>query len=103
MKSAVPDLAMVPRWVIASSRLMPIPLSSRVTVLASLSKLTRIFSSAPPSSSSGLARASKRNLSTASEAFEINSRRKISLLEYSEWIMRCSSCFTSVWKPRVSF
>jgi hypothetical protein len=24
-------------------------------------------------------------------------------LLYSEWIMRCSSCFTSAWKPRVSF
>jgi hypothetical protein len=23
-------------------------------------------------------------------------------LEYSEWIIRRSSCFTSAWKPRVS-
>ncbi|MNF00316.1 hypothetical protein D3C80_1991270 [compost metagenome] len=84
MKSAVPDLAMVPRWAMTSSRLMPMPLSSRVTVPASLSKLRRIFSSSPPSSSSGLARASKRSLSTASEALEISSRRKISLFEYSE-------------------
>ncbi|MNP66918.1 hypothetical protein D3C76_1626860 [compost metagenome] len=68
-----------------------------------MSKLRRIFSSASPSNSSGLAKASKRNLSAASEALEISSRRKISLFEYKEWIMRCSSCFTSVWKPRVSF
>jgi hypothetical protein len=31
-----------------------------------------------------------------------SSRRKISLLLYKEWIIRCSSCFTSAWKPRVS-
>ena len=32
----------------------------------------------------------------------MSSRRKISGWLYSEWIMRCSSCFTSAWKPRVS-
>ncbi|MNF02735.1 hypothetical protein D3C80_2019300 [compost metagenome] len=75
---------MVPRWAMTSSRLMPMPLSSMVTVRASLSKLTRIFRSLPPSSSAGVASASKRSLSTASEALEISSRRKISLFEYSE-------------------
>jgi hypothetical protein len=44
---------------------------------------------------------SKRSLSHASEALLTSSRRKISLLEYSEWIMRCSSCFTSAWNPSV--
>ena len=41
---------------------------------------------------------SKRNLSQASEALEINSRRKISGLEYKECVTKCSSCATSAWK-----
>ena len=41
----------------------------------------------------------KRSLSAASAALETSSRRKISLFEYKEWIINCSSCFTSVWKP----
>ena len=45
--------------------------------------------------------ASKRNLSDASAAFEISSRKKISLFEYKEWIINCNNCFTSVWKPWV--
>ncbi len=55
------------------------------------------------SSRAGWVSASKRSLSEASAALEMSSRRKISLLEYSEWIISCSSCLTSVWKPRVSF
>ncbi len=47
--------------------------------------------------------ASNRSLSPASEAFETSSRRKISLLPYKEWIIRCRSCETSAWNPRVSF
>jgi hypothetical protein len=43
----------------------------------------------------GIVQASKRSLSQASEALEINSRRKISLLLYSEWIIKFSSCLTS--------
>src|SRR5690242_20780369 len=58
--------------------------------------------SPPPSSSAGLCSASKRSLSQASEALEISSRRKISRFEYSEWIISCSSCFTSAWNPSVS-
>ena len=43
MKSLVPLLAMVPRWSMASCCDMPMPLSVMVSVLASLSKLTRTF------------------------------------------------------------
>ena len=39
--------------------------------------------------------ASNRSLSSASEAFEISSRKKISLWLYSEWIISFSSCLTS--------
>ncbi|SUX30083.1 Uncharacterised protein [Chromobacterium vaccinii] len=87
---------MVPMWDTTSSRLMPMPLSAMVTVRASLSKAMRIFSSGSFSNSSGLARPSKRSLSAASDALEISSRRKISLLEYKEWIISFSSCLTSV-------
>src|SRR5512142_2907772 len=52
--------------------------------------------------SASLCSASKRSLSQASDALETSSLRKISRLEYSEWIIRCSSCLTSVWKPSVS-
>src|SRR5690242_8261358 len=58
-------------------------------------------SSPPPSSNSGRTSDSKRSLSAASAALDTSSRRKISLFEYSEWIISCSSCLTSVWKPRV--
>ena len=101
MNSPVPDLAIVPRWAMASSRLMPMPLSSMVIVRACLSKDTRTPSSPSPSSKRASVRASKRSLSAASAALDTSSRRKISLLEYSEWIISCSSCFTSVWKPSV--
>ena len=77
----MPDLAMVPMCSITSSRDMPMPLSQTVIVRASLSNATRICSVPASSSSSGRVRASKRSLSMASEAFEISSRRKISLLQ----------------------
>ncbi len=57
------------------------PLSVIVSVLASLSKVTLTFNSASLSNKSGALIASKRSLSQASDALEINSRRKISLLE----------------------
>jgi hypothetical protein len=75
---------MVPRCEITSSRLMPMPLSEMVTVFASLSNKTRIFSSWSLPYRASLLIASKRSLSAASEAFEISSRRKISLFEYKE-------------------
>jgi hypothetical protein len=54
--------------------------------------------SASDSNNAGLAMASKRSLSQASDALLTSSRRKMSRLLYSEWIIRCSSCFTSAWK-----
>ncbi len=48
-----------------------------------------------------LSSASKRSLSQASDALETSSRRKISLLEYSEWVTRCRICLTSAWNDRV--
>jgi len=66
-----------------SARLMPIPLSLIVSVPASLSGVKVIDRLSPPSNS-GFASASKRSFSQASEAFEMSSRRKISLCEYSE-------------------
>ena len=41
-------------------------------------------------------------ISNASDALDISSRRKISLLLYKEWIIRFRSCLTSAWKPSVS-
>ena len=79
--SAVPDFAMVPRLLITSSRDIPMPLSEIVTVLASLSNSILIARSLSPSNSESSFNASKRSLSAASDALEINSLRKISLLE----------------------
>jgi hypothetical protein len=73
-----------------------------LTVRASASQLTSMCSSASPASNSGRAMVSKRNLSQASEALEISSRRKISLCEYSEWVTRCSTWATSASNLRVS-
>ncbi len=98
MKSLVPLLAMVPRCSMASCWLMPMPLSTMVKVRAALSKDTRTSRLGWPSYRAGSFSASKRSLSQASEALETSSRRKISLLEYSECVTRCSSCATSAWK-----
>ena len=87
---------MVPIFSTTSVRLMPIPLSLRVMVRAALSMLTRMRSSESPSYRASSLSASKRSLSAASEAFEISSRRNISLLLYKEWIIRPNSCRTSV-------
>ena len=70
--SLVPERAMVPRLLMASSRLMPMPLSTMVTVRFSASALMRTLS--------GLS-SSTRLLSSASLELLISSRRKISLLE----------------------
>ncbi len=82
--SRVPDLAMVPMLSITSWRLMPMPLSAMVMVRASLSNATRIRRSSSVSFRSDSVRIAKRSRSMASEALEITSRRKISLLLYSE-------------------
>ena len=93
---------MVPRCEIASSRLMPMPLSRTVSVPLAGSASIQIASSLSLPSSSGFDSARKRSLSLASEALEISSRRKISLWLYREWIISCSSSRTSAWKPSVS-
>ena len=51
---------------------------------------------------SGVSNAKNRSLSQASLALEISSLRKISRFEYKECTIRCSSCLTSVWNPKVS-
>ena len=99
--SFVPDLAIVPMLAITSSRDIPMPLSATVSVRAALSMRTVIFRSGSLSYRAGAASASKRSLSPASDAFEISSRRKISLLLYREWIISESSCLTSAWNPSV--
>jgi hypothetical protein len=76
----VPERAIVPRLSMTSERLMPMPLSRTVSVPAAASTISVITRLSPPSSS-GFASASKRSFSQASDAFEINSRRKISLCE----------------------
>src|SRR5580700_866167 len=93
---------MVPRCVIASSRLMPMPWSRTVSVAPLASLSIQIARSLSLPSSSGFDNARKRSLSLASEALEINSRRKMSLWLYREWIIRFSSSRTSAWKPSVS-
>ena len=101
MKSLVPLLAMVPRCSTASARLMPMPLSVMVIVLASLSNATRTSKFGASSNNAALFRPSKRSLSQASEALDTSSRKKMSGFEYSEWVTRCSSCDTSAWNDRV--
>ena len=71
-----------------SSRVIPIPLSAMVIVPFFESKSIWTFGSESLSCNSGFERDSKRNLSAASEALEINSLRNISLLLYREWIIR---------------
>src|SRR3984957_5098408 len=96
----VPELAIVPRLSITSASLMPMPLSlmSKVPAAASGASVTE-SGSAPRSS--GLASASKRSFSQASEALEISSRRKISLCEYSEWITNRRTCLVSAWNSLI--
>lgn len=101
MKSLVPLFAMVPRWSMASCALMPMPLSVMVMVRASVSKATRTSRLGASSNKAALFRPSNRSLSQASDALDTSSRKKMSGLEYSEWVTRCSSCATSAWNDRV--
>ena len=91
----MPDFAIVPRFAMASSRDIPMPLSEIVIVPASASTDTRMRRSGSVSSNAAFSSASKRSLSTASDEFEMSSRRKISLFEYKEWIINCRSCRAS--------
>jgi len=83
MKALVPDLAIVPRLLINSYLVIPIPVSQMVKVLLVLSGITLILKFG---STSNLAPSASvidlyLILSKASEALEINSLKKISLLE----------------------
>ena len=79
---------MVPIFSLTSSRVMPIPRSRMVRVLLLLD--TSISMSSSASGSRMLRSVSERwwILSSASEALEISSRRKISFCVYSEWTNR---------------
>ena len=81
MNLAVPERAMVPREETRSSRVMPMPVSSMVRVLATGSP--RILMPMVGSSfiTSGLETERNRSLSRASEALETSSRRNTSRLE----------------------
>ena len=83
MKSLVPLLAMVPRVVDGLCWLMPMPLSVMVSVLAALSKVTRTSRLGASSNSAALFKSKSPVCRRRPEALEINSRRKISWLEYS--------------------
>src|SRR5882757_3592079 len=79
---------------------MPMPLSLTVSVPAAVSGISVTDISSEPMRP-GLAIASKRSFSQASEAFDISSRRKISLCEYSEWITNRSTCLVSAWNSLI--
>ena len=78
----VPELAIVPRLLFKSSSSMPMPLSDIVSVrpVPSVNVISILGSKAKPLRDSSV-RVRYLSLSIASEAFEISSRRKISLLE----------------------
>ena len=78
---------------------MPMPVSEIVIVPAFLSEEIRISSlvASPSPSTLGSVSEMKRILSRASDAFEINSRRKISFFEYSELMMISIRRPTSAW------
>ena len=75
--SLVPDFAIVPRFFTRSSFVIPIPVSVTCKTLLSLSALILIDISSVASNADLSVRERKRILSKASEAFEINSLRKI--------------------------
>jgi hypothetical protein len=81
LNSRVPDLAIVPMRSLTSSRDMPTPESRMVNVRAPVSGSSQISSAVPSGNFSGSDTASKRRRSNASDALEINSRKKISLCE----------------------
>ena len=100
MNSRVPLLAMVPRWRWPPRRSCRCRCrdGQGLGFLVEADAHSRFGWS---SYSAALSSASKRSLSQASEALETSSRRKISLLEYSEWVTRCRICLTSAWKAWV--
>jgi len=83
MKALVPDLAIVPRLLIISYLVIPIPVSIIVRVPLDLSGIILMFMSGSTSilAPSGSVKDLYLYLSRASDALEINSLKKISLLE----------------------
>ena len=88
---------MVPRFFTSSSLLIPTPRSRSLRTFLSVSTSMRIsrLLAVPEPVAEGSLSASKRILSSASLALEMSSRRKMSLLEYSEWMMMFIRRFTS--------
>ena len=80
MNSKESEWAMVPRFLSSSSLVIPMPLSDTVTVRSSAEKPTVMARSSRPTATDGSVRLRKYSLSTASDALEISSRRKISRL-----------------------
>lgn len=80
MKALVPDLAIVPRLVISYCLVIPIPVSLRVRVLVALSGMISILKFGSSLVMSGSVRDLYLTLSRASDALEMSSLRKISLL-----------------------
>ena len=95
MKALVPLLAMVPRFLTSSSLDIPTPVSLILSTFFSLSTEIRTSRSALPSMASGCVSDSSLILSRASEAFEMSSRKKMSLFEYKELMMMSSKRLTS--------
>lgn len=73
-----PLRAMVPRFVPSSASVMPMPLSSIVSVPASASVVIEIRSSSSPSAVATLLTRRRRHFSRASDAFDNSSRRNTS-------------------------
>lgn len=80
MKALVPDLAMVPKLVMSYCLVIPIPVSLKVRVLVALSGIISILKFGSSLVISGSVNDLYLILSKASEALEISSLRKISLL-----------------------
>ncbi len=90
---------MVPRFAASSSSFMPMPVSDTVRVFRSfVSKAMSMRGVKGTPLNSSCVRVRCLSLSSASEALDTSSRRKISGCEYREWMMRFSSWLTSAWK-----
>ena len=100
----VPDLAMVPKFSLSSALVMPTPRSRMDSTPFSLSTLilmSRLASSPAPRTDSSV-RERNRILSRESLPLEMSSRRKMSLLEYSELMMMSIRRETSAWNSDTS-
>lgn len=100
-KLLVLDLVMVLRWVMVLVWFMLMLLFLMVMVWVVVLKLMCMCSLLLFFSSVGWVRVLKCSLLVVLVVLEISLCRKIFLLEYSEWIISCSSCLILVWKLRV--